>query len=91
MDELEKFAEQNFYINKMIRCENLEDDLLDALKQAGFELGPAQIKIIKDAKERRTNITKHWSVNDYYDDETISLVYEKEKYIIDKYNYQYAF
>ena len=84
--ELKEFDKENNIIDIIIKNENLEEDLIDAIKKIGYNLDDKTIKSIKN--ERKTNVSKHLDSSFYYDEETINLVAEKEKFIIDKYGYK---
>jgi len=71
--------------NGMIRNEHLEDDLITVLQEAGRLLSQEEILSLKN--KTKTNASKRKSTDFYYDQETINLVANKEKFIINKYEY----
>lgn len=71
----------------IVRNEFLEDDLVKVLGLAGYDLTQEQLDVIYAGKKKKTNISKHKTVGFYYDQETIDLVREKDRFIIDKYQY----
>ncbi len=88
LDSLIRFVKQNRYVNYMVRTENLAGDLEAALLAIGVELTTEQVRTIHDAPARnRTN--RKLAQADYYDEETIQLVAERDKFIIDEYGYSY--
>lgn len=87
LEALKKFDSENNVLKFTIRVESIEDDLIQALKQAGYELSPDQIQAIKTGAENRTNPSDHLPPKFYYDDETAKLVAKNEKLIIEKYAY----
>jgi len=87
MSNLKKYDANNHLPDKMIRTESLEDDLISALSETGFMLNESQVKYIYDAE--RVNTSMHRERQFYYDEETRGLVLQKEKYLIDKYNYTF--
>ena len=73
----------------MIRNETLEDDLIQALTAAGYNLTSAQSQKIYSGKQAKQNTSKHLPSDFYYDKETIEPVGEKkERLIIKKYGYR---
>jgi hypothetical protein len=86
ISDLQEFDRENNLLDTIIRNENLEADLIESLKQAGYQLSDEQIAKIYSAK--RTNTSGHSPTSYYYDQETSELVQYKERFIIDKYNYK---
>lgn len=86
INKLVEFDSKANLLNGIIRNENLEEDFISTLEEVGYELTTAQKQEIYATK--KTNASKHRSSNFYYDAETIDLVGQREKLIIDKYNYQ---
>ena len=78
-------AQQN-QLHDTIQLESLATDLITTLIQAGHLLSPEQIAAIEQAN--RTNTSRRQMTDFYYDAETIALVAEKERFIIEKYGYQ---
>ena len=85
LEELKDFDKSNNLLHYMIKTENLEEDLIDTLEKIGYKLDNATIESIRNSG--KTNISKHYSTSFYYDEETIKLVSEKEKFIIEKFGY----
>jgi hypothetical protein len=90
LEALQKFESENNALSSSIRVESIEDDLLQALKGAGYTLGENQIQAVRSGAENRTNPSEHLPPEFYYDDETADLVNEHERFIIEKYNYKPA-
>jgi hypothetical protein len=88
LEALKKFDSENSVLNFTIRVESIEDDLIQALKSAGYELSEDQIRIIRKGAENRTNPSEHLPPEFYYDEETTGLVRDQEQLIIEKYAYQ---
>lgn len=86
LNQLKEFDEEFNILNRTIKCENLESDLISTIKQAGYNLSDSQLNLI--VQSSKTNKSKHFDSAYYYDDETIDLVAEKEKFIIEKYSYE---
>ena len=79
-------AEQNA-LDFVIRTENLEADLVEALARAGYELDAEQTARILDSRGHKTNTSEHRESEYYYDDETVELVRERERLIVEKHGY----
>ena len=87
LEALKKFDAENNVLNCTIRVESIENDLIRALEAAGYELGDEQIGIINAGADNRTNPSEHLPTEFYYDQETVDLVAQNEKLIIEKYSY----
>jgi hypothetical protein len=72
----------------MIRTESLEEDFIKILEEAGYSFSEEQLDEIRDPPEGRTNISQRKPALFYHDDETIELIAERDKYLIEKYQYQ---
>lgn len=72
----------------MIRTESLEEDFIQLLEQAGHALSEDQRAVICNRRTKKTNVSERKSAAWYYDEETIALVAERERYLIEKYNYK---
>ena len=83
--ELTNFEREFNILDETIQVENLESDLISVLQKANYQLSPEQYNSI--IQSPKTNKSKHLDTSDYYDAETIDLIAEKEKLIIDKYSY----
>ena len=86
-NDLKKFDKTNSLLDFIIRNESLEYDLIDVLKKVGYDLDKNQIKFIHDNANIKTFKSKHFDSSYYYDKETIDLVTNSEKFIIEKYGY----
>jgi hypothetical protein len=80
--------EKKRLVNFVIRNECLEQDLLEGLKLAGYSLKKDDKLRLLTGSADRTNLSKHRPSAYYYDDETIALVSQREKLIVDIYNYK---
>ena len=82
---LTRFDRDNCYINYFIHQESLEEGLAAALEGLG-PLSEGDRELI--FKGERTNSSKRGrQMADYYDDETIALVAERDRLLIDKFGY----
>jgi hypothetical protein len=85
-DALHQFDQTHNILKAVIRTENLEDDLIKILQEIGYELNQEQLHQIQ--KPDRTNTSSRVrDISYYYNQETLDLVAEKERLIIQKYNY----
>jgi hypothetical protein len=73
-------------LDDVIRTESLHDDLIRVIDAAGYVLDRRQIEDIRNAGRTKTS-TRH-STGQYYDNGTLDLVMEKERFLIEKYGYQ---
>jgi hypothetical protein len=88
LDDLIHYDNDNCLIDLLVRQESLEDDLIEALKESGHTLTEEMVSIIRSGKENKVNRSERESgAGFYYDAETIQLVRDAERFIIDKYDY----
>jgi hypothetical protein len=87
LEALKNFDSENNALNFTIRVESIEDDLVEALKRAGYTLDPKKLQAIRSGAASRTNPSRHLPSGQYYDEDTARLVGEKERLIIEKYDY----
>lgn len=82
---LVEFDERNCYIDYFIRQESLEDDFCNAVEKVR-SLTQTERDRIYSAK--KTNTSKRvLTISDYYDAETIDIVHNREKLLVDKFDY----
>jgi len=86
LNELEEFDKRNNLIDFIIRTETLEKDLISVLGSCGYEVNDRMEKTIYGSE--KVNTSDHLSYSFYYDEETAKMVFEKEKFIIAKYEYK---
>lgn len=84
---LADFDEELNISNGVIRMESLEEDFIHVLTEANITLSEVQRASIRNKEEGKTNVSQRNSAAYYYDDETLALVAEKERYLIGKYGY----
>ena len=83
---LKEFEKKNLYICHFIRNENLEKELVDTLSSCGITTSETQKKLIFEAE--KTNISsRRYGCEYYYDNETLELVRNRERLIIEKFDY----
>jgi hypothetical protein len=84
-EDMVAFDTQNNMLDITLENENLED----GLKQLMLKVNVPLTEIQGLLNVSKTNISDRENYQYYYDDETKELVRDKEKFIIEKYNYQY--
>jgi hypothetical protein len=83
--EIEKYEKKHNYIDFYIKQESLETDFCESINHL-ITLKECDLKFINGFK--KTNASKRaFHISKYYDDSTIELVFQREKLIIDKFNY----
>ena len=87
LDGIREFDREFNITSGIIRNESLEADFVRVLEEAGQPLSDDQINDIENRREVKTNISERKSASYYYDDETIALVAERDRYLIEKYSY----
>jgi len=85
-EELKNFDKNNNILDFVIRVESLENDFIQMLEKSGYNIDEKTKDQIRGAG--KTNVSKHRKTSHYYDEETTRLVAEKERFIIEKYNYK---
>jgi hypothetical protein len=84
--ELQEFERKNCYIDYFIRNENLEGDFFTALDTAGVTISEEKRNLVHAARKTNTSSKKHPAAY-YYDEETIDLVRDRERLLIEKFGY----
>ncbi|MBV9961194.1 MAG: hypothetical protein JO072_03010 [Parafilimonas sp.] len=83
--EVFEFDKQNNFLDFYIRNENLESDFSLLMNKLGIETGFAQQ--ISNIPKTNSSVRKNYK--EYYDQELMELVNEKERLIIEKHNYKF--
>lgn len=81
-DEIESYFNENYAVERFIRQEYVENDLLDIIKSLNVEIKAEHFS------GNRTNSSSHKKVSFYYDEESLDLVAQKDKFIIEKFSYK---
>jgi hypothetical protein len=87
--ELVNFDETNNILDDVIYLENLEKDFIRVVEKAGHSLANEVKEELIKKTERKMNVSKHHGASFYYDEDTKNLIQEKERFIIEKYNYSF--
>ncbi|WP_258105484.1 sulfotransferase family 2 domain-containing protein [Marinoscillum sp. MHG1-6] len=89
LKELRDFDQKENFMDVIIRNENLHSDLLenvDKLKCSQEEL----TKVLGSFAKRTNTSERDKDYRKYYDEESVKLVQQKEKFIIEKYGYSFG-
>jgi hypothetical protein len=90
INELKILDENLNILNYTIKNENLEDNFLEFLNKINIKINSNQRQIIKSsAYEKPKKSSRISNFLEYYDQECTDLVFNREKLIIDKYNYDF--
>ena len=89
LEALQKYDQENCFIDYFVRNESLAEDLIKALDGCGVPLDDAQRKQIREAKKTNVSSRPH-GPEYYYDKASIQLVARREKFIIEKFSYKNA-
>jgi hypothetical protein len=74
-------------LDAVIRTENLNEDFIKAMQLAGYSLTEEQRMIVQNS--HRTNASKRkTSLAEYYDQELLELVNQRDAFIVNKYGYK---
>ena len=76
------------YMDYIIRNEKLEEDFSSALEAAGIDLTPAQQEQLTEGQGKKINTSRRNETSFYYDSETSKLVADRERFIIERHQYQ---
>lgn len=82
---LKNFDAKYCYIDYFIRQENLESNFLAAIKPIK-SLSKAEKSLIRNAKKTNVSVRKY-QLADYYDPESIDLVLQHDRLLVEKFNY----
>ena len=87
LDGLRDVWNARHQVDFVIRNENLETDLLDALAAAGCQVSDSNRAALLEARTRKTNTSRRRETNYYYDQETSALVAEREALVVGNHGY----
>lgn len=83
--DLLSFDQKNCYINFFIKQESLEEDLIKAIEKV-HPLSEEEKNYIYNAKKTNTS-KRSMAISDYYDSESIELIRQRDKLLVDKFAY----
>jgi hypothetical protein len=85
-DELEAYASSNCFIDYFIRNEELVSDLMKVLDYSGVSVANQRRTEILNLSRTNTS-SRDKALSDYYDRETVDMVFENERLIVNKFQY----
>jgi len=85
--QIQAFESANFFVDHILRQESLDSDLRELIVNLDQSLISSYEKLIQ-AKPKSNESSRRLDLNYYYDDEAIALVANREKLIIDKFEYK---
>lgn len=88
LNKLLEFDRENNILDAIIHTENLENDLIEILKEAGYIVDKKMIEEINSLDKSNTSRRKR-KIKYYYDEKTKILIEKNEKLIINKYSYEF--
>ena len=86
LKKLEAHEKKHLFVKHIIRNETLAEDLIRTIEDCGEPLSDEQKVQIREAPRTNTSPRKYGKSH-YYDEASIALVAEREKLIIDKFDY----
>lgn len=87
-DELRRYLAANCYLDAVIRTEQLESDLVDVVRAAGYSVSESDVERLQRGEKSNTSKRRD-EVGYYYDEKTKGLVERREHVLIEKYGYQF--
>jgi hypothetical protein len=85
-EEVAAFADEHSIVDRVLRAETLNEDLLDLMDAAGIAVPPPEA-----ADWGKHNVSVRRDSAEYYDEETLRLVQSRDRFIIDRYCYRPPF
>ncbi len=76
--------------NAFIRMEHLADDLLEAVRQAGYGVDDALERAVRERADIAVNRSEHRRYTDYYDDTSRQLVAQRDALIVERHGYAFG-
>jgi hypothetical protein len=89
LKKLQAHEKKSLFVEHIVRNESLAEDLIKAVEACGETLSPEQQVQIREAPRTNTSPRKFGKTH-YYDEASVALVAEREKFIIDKFGYAFA-
>ena len=88
--ELSARVEGSYLPQAVVRMEHLADDLLEAVRAAGYDVGDALELAVRERAAERTNVSAHGSYTEYYDDTTRDLVLRRDALLVARHDYRFG-
>jgi len=86
-NDLFEYDRENSILDHVIRTESIEEDLVNVLRLCGYDSPEIERRIV-GSRGSKTNKSQHMGTGFYYNEETIQLVAERERLIVEKYGYE---
>jgi hypothetical protein len=86
-ESLAEFDARENACRYVMRIDRLGDEIVAALDTVGVALDDAQRASIREAASVRSNTSRHLATAEYYDEATLALVAERERFLIDKHGF----
>jgi hypothetical protein len=90
MSDLVSRVEAGYLPRVMIRMEHLADDLIAAVRVAGYVVDDTLEEVIRERAGTRSNTSSHMPYTDYYDDACRELVSRRDSLIISRHGYSFG-
>jgi hypothetical protein len=88
--EMNRVLAERFLPDAMIRTERVSDDLLDALRGAGYDVDETLERKVRERVEVPVNRSQHLPYTTYYDHDSVELVAERDALIISRHGYEFG-
>ncbi len=88
VERIKQFDYQNNVLDDIVYNENLEQDLQRVLARVGVTIPKEKMENLFSSTQKTNTSSRKRNLSFYYDNETVELIKQKEKFIIDKYNYE---
>ncbi|SMM97653.1 hypothetical protein SPONL_772 [uncultured Candidatus Thioglobus sp.] len=86
LDTLKQLDQQYCYIDDFVRQENLENSLIEVLNKVR-PLSSQEKLLIQNSQKTNASL-RAFTLNDYYDQYSVDLIANRDKLLIEKFNYQ---
>lgn len=87
VENLKLIWKRDGFVNAFVRQEQLEQDFIDSLNQAGIALSDADKQAIMDGKNNKTNTSSRQAADHYYDTATADIIMQREQFIVERFGY----
>ncbi len=85
LSEIVRFERENLYVDRFLRQERLEDDLITALEELR-PLGGAERGVIRTATRTNTS-PRPAPLEELYDEASVDLVGRRERFLVERFGY----
>lgn len=88
-ENLTRIWDKEGFVDAFVRQENLEEDFISSVTQAGIALSDSDKASILDGKNKKTNTSSRKNFEHYYDEETARLIFDRERFITNEFSYSF--